>query len=166
MLPRWSLREPAAQDAPEHEHPDEEPGRQQHLPEPREVEVLEALQPEPVGRAVLEHAVDAEERSDQRSEDDDGERPEQGERELPLVLGLAPRDHRSEEDAGGDERHRHPEQGELHVPGPHQVVREHLRDVEAEEVVDLGPVVLRGCAHEGLDQPSRRRTTRTRVARA
>jgi hypothetical protein len=34
-----------AQDAPEHEDPDEEADRQQHLPQAGEVEVLEPLRP-------------------------------------------------------------------------------------------------------------------------
>ena len=74
-----------------------------------------------------------EERADQRSEDDDGERAEEGERELALVLRLPPRDHRREEDPGRDERGRDPEDRELHVPGAHEVVREDAREVEPEE---------------------------------
>ena len=108
-----------AQDAPQHEHPEEEPDREQHLPQASEVEVLEALQAEPVRGGVLEHAVHAEVGADQRAEDDDGERAEQREGELALVLGLAPGDHRRQEDAGRDERGRHPEQRELDVPGAH-----------------------------------------------
>ena len=133
MLPRCSAAQPPAQHAPEHEDPDEQADRQQHLPEPGEVEVLEALQAEPVRRGVLEHAVDAEVGADQRAEDHDGERAEQREGELALMLGLAAGDHRRQEDAGGDERRRDPEQRELDVPGAHQVVREDLREVEAEE---------------------------------
>ena len=106
---------------------------QQHLPDPGEVEVLEALEPEPVRRGALEHAVDAEERADQRAEHDHRQRAEQRERQLALVLGLAPGDHRREEDARGHERGGDPEQRELHVPGAHQVVREDRREVEAEE---------------------------------
>ena len=121
---RVLAREPAAQDAPEHEHPDEEADREQDLPEPGEVEVLEALQAEPVRRRVLEHAVDAEVGADQRAEDDDRERAEQRERELALAARLAPGDHRREEDAGRDERGRDPEDRQLHVPGAHQVVGE------------------------------------------
>ena len=54
-------RKTPAQDPPEHHDPDDRADREQHLPEPGEVEVLEALQAEPVRRRVLEHAVDAEE---------------------------------------------------------------------------------------------------------
>ena len=94
--------------------------------------------------------------ADQRPEDDDRERAEQREGELALVLRLAPGDHRRQEDAGRDERGRHPEQRELDVPGAHQVVREDLRQVEAEEAVDLGAVVLRRGADERLEQEQRR----------
>jgi len=72
------------------------------------------------------------------------------------VFGLAPGDHRRQEDAGGHERRRHPEQRELHVPRPHEVVREDLCEVDAEEAVDLGPVVLAGGADERLDEKERR----------
>ena len=147
--------QPRAQDAPEHEDPDEQAGGQQHLVDPGEVEVLEALQPEPVRHGALEHAVDPEERPDQRAEDDDRERAEQRERELALVARLAAGDHRRQEDPGGDERRRDPEQRELHVPGAHQVVREDLREVEAEEARQLRPVVLGGGADERLDHEQR-----------
>ena len=155
MLPRVLAAQPRAQHAPEHEHPDEQAGGEQHLPDPGQVEVLEALQPEPVRRGALEHAVDAEERADQGAEDDDRQRAEQRERELALMPRLAPGDHRREEDPGGHERRRDPEQRELHVPGAHQVVREDLREVEAEEARELGAVVLRGGADERLDQEQR-----------
>ena len=99
----------------------------------REVQVLEPLQAEPVRGGVPEHAVHAQERADQRPEYDDGESAEQREGELALVPRLAAGDHRRQEDPGGDERGRHPEQRQLHVPGAHQVVREQLREVDAEE---------------------------------
>ena len=72
------------------------------------------------------------------------------------MLGLAARDHRRQEDAGRHERGRDPEQRQLHVPGPHQVVREDLREVEAEEAAELRAVVLRRGADERLDQEQRR----------
>ena len=68
------------------------------------------------------------------------------------MTGLAPGDHRRQEDAGGDERGRHPEDRQLHVPGAHQVVREDLREVDAEEARDVGAVVLRGGAEHALQQ--------------
>ena len=107
-----------------------------------------------------------EERPDQRAEDHDRQRAEQRERELALVPGLAPGDHRRQEDPGGDERRRDPEQRELHVPGAHQVVREDLREVEAEEARELRPVVLRGGADERLDQEQRRHHEEEPRARA
>jgi hypothetical protein len=96
-----------ARDSPRHEHPDDEPDGQQHLPQPGEVEVLEALQPVPVRRGVGEHAMHAEVRADERAGHDDGERAEQGERELVLIARLAPGDHRRREDPRGDERRPH-----------------------------------------------------------
>ena len=41
------------------------------------------------------------------------------------------------------------------MPGPHEVVREHLGEIEAEEAVQLGSVVLRGGADECLEQEER-----------
>ena len=72
------------------------------------------------------------------------------------MLGLAPGDHRRQEDPGRHERGRHPEQRELDMPGAHQVVREHLREVEAEEAVDLSAIVLAGGPDDRLDQEQRR----------
>ena len=144
--------QPHAQDAVEHEHPDEQADREQDLPEPGQVQVLEALEPEPVGGGVLEHAVHAEEGPDQRADHHDGQRPQQREGELALMLRLAPGDHRGQEDPRRDERGGDPEERELDVPGAHEVVGEDLRQVEAEEAVDLRPVVLRGRPDEGLNQ--------------
>ena len=59
--------EALAQDPPQHVDPEDEPDHEQHLPQARQVEVLEALQPEPVRRGVLEHAVDPEVGADQAS---------------------------------------------------------------------------------------------------
>ncbi len=145
-----------AQDAPQHEDPHDEPDRQQHLPQPREVEVLEALQPEPVRCRVGEHAMHAEVGADERPEHDHRERAEQREGELALVARLAAGDHRRQEDPGRYERRRDPEDRELDMPGPHEVVREHRREVEAEEVGDLRAVVLRRRAGDRLQQEERR----------
>ena len=98
----------------------------------------------------------AEVRADQRPEDHHRQRAEQREGKLALVPRLAAGDHRRQEDPGRDERGGHPEQRELDMPGPHQVVREQLGQVEAEEAVDLRAVVLAGGADEGLDQEQRR----------
>ena len=148
--------QPGAQDAPEHEQPDEEPYGEQDLPDAREVEVLEALQAEPVRRRVAERAVNAQEGADQRSEDHHRERSEQHEGELALAARLAAGDHRREEDACGDERGGDPEDRELHVPGAHQVEREDLGQVDPEEAGQLGSVVLRGGADERLEHEESR----------
>ena len=136
--------------------PDEQADREQHLPDAREVEVLEALQAEPVRGRVAEQAVDAQEGADQRAEDHHRERAEQQEGELALAARLAPGDHRREEDARGDERGGDPEDRELHVPGAHQVEREDLGEVDPEEAGQLGSVVLRGGADEHLDHEQSR----------
>jgi hypothetical protein len=120
-----------------------------------EVEVLEALQSEPVRGRVGQHAVHAEVRADERPQHDDRERAEQRERQLRLMARLPPGDHRRQEDPGSDERRRHPEDRELDVPGPHEVVREDRGEVKAEEVGDLGAVVLRGRADERLKEKQR-----------
>ena len=121
MLPACSLRRRVRSTRQSMNTHTNRPDREQHLPDAREVEVLEALQAEPVGRGVAEQAVDAEERADQRAEDDHGEGAEQQEGELALAARLAPGDHRRQEDAGRDERRGDPEDRELHVPGAHQV---------------------------------------------
>jgi hypothetical protein len=56
----------------------------------------------------------------------------------------------------GDERGGDPEDRQLDVPGAHQVVREDLREVEAEEPADLGAVVLRCRPDQRLQQEQRR----------
>ncbi len=99
--------------------------------------------------------MDAEIGADQRPEHDDGERAEQRVRQRPLMPRLTARDHRRQEDAGGDERRRDPEQRKLDVPGAHEVVREPLREIDPEEVVDLRAVVLRRRADQRLQQEQR-----------
>ena len=100
--------------------------------------------------------MDVGELADQAAEDHDRQRSEQDERELALAARLSAGDHRRQEDAGGDERGGDEEDRQLHVPGADQVVGEHLGDVDAEEAVELGPVVLRGRADQGLQQEQRR----------
>jgi hypothetical protein len=133
----------------------EQADRQEHLPHACEVEVLESLQSEPVCGRVPEPAVDAEERADQRAEDNHRERAQEQEGECALPLRLAPGDHRSQEDAGRHERRRDPEDRELHVPGAHQVEGQELREVDAEKARELGAVVLRSGAHQHLDHEQR-----------
>jgi hypothetical protein len=48
------------------------------------------------------------------------------------------------------------EQRELDVPGAHQVERERLGEVDAEEARELRPVVLRSGPHKRLDHKQRR----------
>ena len=133
MLPRCSRAQPAAQAAEEDGHPDEQAEREQDLPEAAQIEVLEALVAEP-GPAVAAPAVDAGELADQAARP--RRRPARRAARRPsqlLTARLAPGDHRGQEDAGGEERGRHPEDRELDVPGARQVVREQLRQIDAEE---------------------------------
>ena len=145
-----------AQHPPEHEHPDEQAEREQHLPHACQIEVLEALQAEPVRGCVTQQSVHAQERADQGAEHHHRESPEQHEGELALTARLAPGDHRREEDTRRHERRRDPEDGELHVPGAHQVEGEELGQVDPEEAGQLGPVVLRGGSHHHLEHEQRR----------
>ncbi len=89
-------------------------------------------------------------RPHQRADDDDEQRAEQPVRQPRLPLGFAAGDDRGEEDAGGEERRRGPQQRQLHVPGPRQVERQDLGQVEAEEVAQLGAIVLDGAAQQRL----------------
>ena len=59
-----------------------------------------------------------------------------------LPARLAPGDHRRQEDARGQKRRRHPEDGQLQMPGARQVVWEQLRKVNTEKIRELGAVVL------------------------
>ena len=163
--------QPPAQHAPEHEHPDEQADRQQDLPEPGEVEVLEALQPEPVRRRrpPAPRGCRGRTRSASRRRRRPGRRAARR-RACPGACGSRRAIIGARKMPGGDERGGDPEQRQLDVPGAHQVVREHLGQVDAEEVVDLRAVVLAGGADEasgsGTAPPSRRRTRRSRAARA
>ena len=75
---------------------------------------------------------------------------------MPWPARLAPGDHRREEDSRCDERRGHPEDGELHVPGAHQVERGELGQVHPEEAGQLRAVVLRGGTDQHLQHEQRR----------
>jgi hypothetical protein len=127
------------QAAEENHDPDAEADHQEDLPEAAEVEVLEPLQAEDrAGEPVMHPGQLAE----QAAEHDHGQGPEQGEGERRLTARLAARDHRREEDPGGDERGGDEEDRELHVPGADQVEGERLGDVDAEEALEVGAIVL------------------------
>ena len=86
MLAACSRRS-RVQDAPQHEQPDEEAYGEQDLPDAREVEVLEALQPEPVRGSVAERAVNAQEGADQRSKTTTASAPSSMKASLPWPRG-------------------------------------------------------------------------------
>ena len=140
-----------------------EADRQQQLPEAPEVQVLRALVAEPEPE-VAQAVVDAQPLAAEAPEDDDGESGEQREDARPLPAGLGAADDRGEEEAarhpgGGD-----PEDGELEVEGPQQVVGEEPREVEAVE----GARTRRGSGRgrprraPGAGRAARRRRSRGR----
>jgi hypothetical protein len=65
--------------------------------------------------------MDIEELPGHAAEDDDGEGAEQAVGEPVLPARLPPGDDRGEEDAGGQERRRRPEDRQLHVPGAYRL---------------------------------------------
>ena len=145
VLAAQTLAKPAEQDR----HPAEQPDREEHLPKPAEIEVLEALVAEPDARRP---SVDAAELAAEAPDDDDHERAEQTVREQVLVARLVTGDERSEEDAGREERRRHPEDRELDVPGAREVVRKQRREVDAEEAGEIRAIVLRRAADHHLHE--------------
>ena len=80
-----------------------------------------------------------------------------------LATRLATGDEWRQEDAAGEEGRRSPEQGQLQVPGASQVVGQDRGQIEAEEVDQVGAVVLDG-AHRAASgpgtAPTRSRRTR------
>ena len=90
------------------------------------------------------------------SEDDDGEGGEQREHPRPLPARLGAADDRREEETarhpgGGD-----PEDGELEVEGPQQVVGEEPREVETVEGSRLDAIVGESAPGQGLEQEQER----------
>ena len=79
--------EPAAQAPPQHDDPEGQADGEQDLPEPAEVEVLEALHPEPRPEAA-EPAVDPGQLAEQAAGDDDHQGAEQEVGEHVLAPGL------------------------------------------------------------------------------
>jgi hypothetical protein len=100
--------------------------------------------------------VDARELAGEAARDDDDERAQEPEREPALPPRLPLRDHRREEDPGREVRGRDEEDRQLEMPGPDEVVRQPVGEVEAKEARDLGAIVLRRGADEGLDEKQRR----------
>ena len=111
-----------------------------------------------------------EERADQRAEDDDRERAEQREGELALVLGLAPGDHRREEDARRPRttsRPRTARAGRARCASgcTGRPARGRSRRSRRSRRGSAGRR-RRRASGSGTARPSRRRTTRTRAAPA
>ena len=79
---------------------------------------------------------------DEDGEDDDGQRSQQSVGQPALATGLATGDHGRQEDARGKVGSGHPEDRQLNVPGTGHVEGQESRQVEAEEVRELGTVVL------------------------
>ena len=97
-------------------------------------------------------AVDRQRLAHQAADDHQDDGAEQHVDQHGLLPGLPPGDEGRQEDPRGQEPRRGPEQGQLHVPGAGQVVREQLGEVEAEEAQDVGPVVLGRRPQQRLDQ--------------
>ena len=92
----------------------------------------------------------------QAAEDDHRQRAEQHGREQPLAARLAPGDQGGKEDAGGQVGRRDDEDRQLKVPGPGQVVRQPLWQVDAKKAARLDHVVHGRAANEVLEQEQRR----------
>ena len=146
------------------------PTDEQDLPEPAEVEVLEALQAEPVRRRRSSKPWTPRYAPIRLPKTTTASAPSSAKASLPWPRRLAPGDHRREEDAGGEERGRDQEDRELDVPGAHQVVGEDLRQVDAEEArrARRGSAARprRPGSGAGTAPPSRRRTRRSRAGPA
>ena len=100
--------------------------------------------------------MDAAELADQAAEDDDRERGEQPVCEPVLALGLASRDHRREEDPGGEERGRDEEDRQLHVEGAGEVEWKELGQVDPEEAAGLDHVAMYGRASDQVLEQEQR----------
>src|SRR5450759_3786718 len=126
-------------------------GRQQELPEAAEVQVLRALVAEPEPKRT-QAIVDAQPLAAEAPEDDDreGHKKREGARSLPARLGAA--DDRREEEAASNPRGGDPEDGELKVERPQQVVGEDPREVDPVEGAGLDTIVGEGAARQRLQQ--------------
>ena len=97
-------------------------------------------------------ALDARRLARQASQDHQDQGREQCNRQLILVAGLMAGDHRRDEDSHRQEAGDHEEQGQLHVPGPRQVVGEPLADVHSVEPGWFDVIVGVGAAEESLEE--------------
>lgn len=70
----------------------------------------------------------------------------------PLALRLTLRDERRQEDAGRQEARGRPEERELQVPGARQVERQQRGQVEPEEALQVGSIMLGRRPEERLDE--------------
>ena len=95
--------------------------------------------------------VDVEQLADHAAEHDHRKRSQQSVGEPRLPARLPPRDDRREEEPGGQEGRRGPEDRQLDVPGAHQVVRQPTGQVEPEEAGQVGAIVLTGGTDHRLD---------------
>src|SRR5262249_46828773 len=129
--------------------------RQQKLPEAAQVQVLGALMAEPEPE-LSELVVDPEELTGEAAEDDHRQRSEKGEHSGLLSSRLAPSDQRSEEQSSRDPGRRDPEDRELEMPGPQEVVGKPGREIEAVEGSGLDPIMGERAPREGLQQEEQR----------
>ena len=92
----------------------------------------------------------------QTAEHDDRQRAEEQRRQQALAARLTPGDQRRQEDTGGEVGRRHEEDRHLEVPGPTQVVRQILGQIDPEEAAGLDHVMHGRAADQVLEQEQRR----------
>ena len=106
-------------------------------------------EPEPERAQAI---VDAQPLAAEAPEDDDGKGHEQREGARPLPPRLGAADNRREEEAAGHPGGGDPEDGELEVERPEQVVGEDPREVDPVEGARLDSIVSQGAARQRLQQ--------------
>src|SRR4029453_9609225 len=118
-------------------------------------EFTASLVPEPEPEAS-ESIVDPEPLADEAAGHDHGERAEEDEHAAALSWRLRAADERCEEEAARDPCGGDPEDGELEMPGPEEVVRKPAGEIEAVECSRLHAVVRKRPAGEGLEEEEHR----------
>ena len=141
----------AAQSPKQYDNPKEEPNGQQYLPETAEVQVLETLTAKP-GPQLRQPSMDPDELPDQGAEDHNRQRNKQGIGKPVLTSWLSPCNHRCKKDSSRQKASGHPKNSELKMPSPGDVERDHRCKIDAEEVRDVGAIMLAGSAEKSLKE--------------
>ncbi len=111
--------------------------------DPDEVEIFEALISEP---GIVNQSLDSTELAQQAPKYDNRQCGQQAIGERPLSARLAPGDHGREKDSGGKVGSRHPKDGELQMPRPHNIERQQAAKVDTEEALQVCTIVFRSAA--------------------